>query len=43
MCIICIKKKGVKFPTMKQVKNMANNDEHGFQLLCHRKMGNQGL
>lgn len=39
MCIICIKKKGVKFPTMKQVENMANNNEHGFSVVVSQRNG----
>jgi predicted glutamine amidotransferase len=35
MCIICIKKKGVQFPTIQQVKTMCDNNSHGFSMVIH--------
>lgn len=32
MCIICIKKKSVKFPSMKAVRNMCENNNDGFAI-----------
>lgn len=32
MCIICIKQKGVKFPSMKAVRNMCENNNDGFAM-----------
>lgn len=33
MCVICIKKKGIKFPSEKIVKTMCENNPHGFSLV----------
>lgn len=32
MCIICIKKKGIKFPSVECVKTMCDNNNHGFAI-----------
>lgn len=37
MCIICIKKKGIKFPTSAQVKNMCDRNGDGFSLVLQSK------
>lgn len=33
MCIICIKQKGIKFPSYEQVKTMCDNNSDGFSLV----------
>lgn len=33
MCIICIKEKGVRFPSMETVRTMCENNSHGFSLV----------
>lgn len=33
MCVICIKKKGVRFPSVKEVKAMCDNNPDGFSLI----------
>lgn len=33
MCVICIKRKGIKFPTIKQVETMCNNNPDGFSMV----------
>lgn len=35
MCIICIKKKSVKFPSMKAVRNMCENNNDGFAIVWY--------
>lgn len=35
MCIICIKQKGVKFPSMKAVRNMVENNSDGFAMVYY--------
>jgi predicted glutamine amidotransferase len=35
MCIICIKKKGIEFPSVEIVKTMCNNNPHGFSIVWH--------
>lgn len=39
MCIIAIKEKGVDFPSIERVKNMCDNNPHGFSLIF--QSGNQ--
>lgn len=39
MCIICIKKAGVLFPTVETVKTMCENNSHGFSLVISGKKG----
>ena len=39
MCIICIKKRGVKFPSMETVKTMCDNNNHGFALVYNYGQG----
>lgn len=36
MCIICIKKKGVRFPSVECVKTMCDNNSHGFAIAISR-------
>lgn len=47
MCIICIKKKGVQFPSYDVVKNMCDNNDDGFSLVLSNGKGkptiNKGL
>ena len=33
MCVICIKKKGIKFPSVEIVQTMCENNPHGFSLV----------
>lgn len=35
MCIISIKKRGIQFPTIQQVRTMCNNNSHGFAMVVH--------
>ena len=39
MCIICIKKKGVQFPSYDAVKNMCNHNDDGFSLVISNGKG----
>jgi predicted glutamine amidotransferase len=39
MCIISIKKKGIKFPSVDIVKNMCENNDDGFSIVTQRNGG----
>lgn len=39
MCIICIKKRGVQFPTYERVKTMCDNNSDGFSIVLKNRDG----